>query len=126
HLIDNLGTLVILGLTIFTYCLLLLTISVPLFVAAVVIFGLLSLVQQRIVARIGRYSHHLSTIGAELSKRIVESIQALRVLHTFHRQAEAAAAASEELRGILHTTRKIFVLIAFVGPLAETVMVTAV
>jgi ATP-binding cassette subfamily B protein/subfamily B ATP-binding cassette protein MsbA len=65
-----------------TYLLVLLTLSPWLLVAAVIMGGILALVQQQILPLLRNYSFLGTELGRELSGRITENIQGLRLLHT--------------------------------------------
>ena len=65
-----------------TYLIVLLSLSPWLLVAALVMGGLLSLVQQQLLPRIRQRSFAGTELGSDLSSRITENIQGLRLLHT--------------------------------------------
>lgn len=72
-------------LTIFmslTYLMVLLTLSPWLLIAALIMGGLLSLVQQQILPRIRKLSSAATELSRELSSRVTENIQGLRLLHS--------------------------------------------
>jgi len=77
---------VISGLTLtvlmaLTYLVVLLSLSPWLLVAALLMGGILTLVQQQLLPRLRRYSFIGTELGRELSSRITENIQGLRLLH---------------------------------------------
>lgn len=65
-----------------TYLIVLLSLSPWLLVAALVMGGLLSLVQQQLLPRIRQRSFAGTELGSDLSSLITENIQGLRLLHT--------------------------------------------
>ncbi|MCS5698493.1 ABC transporter ATP-binding protein/permease [Cyanobium sp. FGCU-52] len=65
-----------------TYLVVLLTLSPWLLVAALIMGGILALVQQQILPRLRSYSFLGTELNRELSSRITENIQGLRLLHT--------------------------------------------
>ncbi len=65
-----------------TYLLVLLSLSPWLLVAALVMGGLISLVQQQLLPRIRNRSYIGTELQQNLSSRITENIQGLRLLHT--------------------------------------------
>jgi ATP-binding cassette subfamily B protein/subfamily B ATP-binding cassette protein MsbA len=69
-------------LMMFTYLVVLLSLSPWLLVAALVMGGLLSLVQQQLLPRIRQRSFVGTELERNLSSRITENIQGLRLLHT--------------------------------------------
>ena len=79
NVISGLVMTVLMGVT---YLVVLLTLSPWLLVAAIMMGGILSLVQQQILPRLRRYSFLGTELGRELSTRITENIQGLRLLHT--------------------------------------------
>jgi ATP-binding cassette subfamily B protein/subfamily B ATP-binding cassette protein MsbA len=72
-----------------TYLVVLVTLSPWLLVAALVMGGILALVQQQILPRLRSYSFLGTELGRELSTRITENIQGLRLLHTSGQLDEA-------------------------------------
>jgi ATP-binding cassette subfamily B protein/subfamily B ATP-binding cassette protein MsbA len=79
NVISGLVLTVLMGVT---YLVVLLTLSPWLLVAAVIMGGILALVQQQILPKLRRYSFLGTELGQELSSRITENIQGLRLLHT--------------------------------------------
>ena len=77
--VSGLVLTVLMGLT---YLVVLLTLSPWLLVAAIVMGGILALVQQQILPKLRSYSFLGTELGRELSSRITENIQGLRLLHT--------------------------------------------
>ena len=65
-----------------TYLVVLLTLSPWLLVAAIIMGGILALVQQQILPLLRNYSFLGTELSRELSSRITENIQGLRLLHT--------------------------------------------
>ncbi|MDM7951650.1 MAG: ABC transporter ATP-binding protein [Cyanobium sp. CZS 25K] len=80
--INVISGLVLTVLMAVTYLGVLLTLSPWLLVAALIMGGILALVQQQILPRLRRYSFLGTELGRELSSRITENIQGLRLLHT--------------------------------------------
>jgi len=79
NVISGLVLTVLMGIT---YLVVLITLSPWLLVAAIVMGGILALVQQQILPRLRSYSFLGTELGRELSTRITENIQGLRLLHT--------------------------------------------
>jgi len=86
NVISGLVMTVLMGVT---YLVVLLTLSPWLLVAAIVMGGILALVQQQILPRLRSYSFLGTELGRELSSRITENIQGLRLLHTSGQLDEA-------------------------------------
>ena len=80
--INVVSGLVLTILMAITYLVVLLTLSPWLLVAALIMGGILALVQQQILPRLRSYSFLGTELGRELSSRITENIQGLRLLHT--------------------------------------------
>ena len=78
NVISSLTLTVLMGLT---YLVVLLSLSPWLLVAALLMGGILALVQQQLLPRLRRYSFIATELGRELSSRIAENIQGLRLLH---------------------------------------------
>lgn len=66
----------------FTYLVVLLTLSPWLLIAALIMGGILSLIQQQILPRIRKLSSEANDLSRELSSRVTENIQGLRLLHS--------------------------------------------
>lgn len=65
-----------------TYLVVLISLSPWLLVAAVAMGGVLALVQQQLLPRIRTHAVEATALGRELSSRMIENIQGLRLLHT--------------------------------------------
>ncbi len=78
NVISNLTLTVLMALT---YLVVLVSISPWLLVAALVMGGILTLVQRQLLPLLRRYSFISTELGRELSSRITENIQGLRLLH---------------------------------------------
>ena len=79
NVISGLVLTVLMGVT---YLVVLLTLSPWLLVAAIMMGGILALVQQQILPLLRNYSFLGTELSRELSSRITENIQGLRLLHT--------------------------------------------
>jgi subfamily B ATP-binding cassette protein MsbA len=79
NVISGLVLTVLMGIT---YLVVLLTLSPWLLVAALIMGGILALVQQQILPRLRSYSFLGTELGRDLSTRITENIQGLRLLHS--------------------------------------------
>ena len=80
--INNVSAIMLTLLMMITYLVVLLSLSPWLLVAALVMGGLLSLVQQQLLPRIRQRSFTGTELESNLSSRITENIQGLRLLHT--------------------------------------------
>ena len=86
NVVSGLVLTVLMGVT---YLVVLLTLSPWLLVAAIMMGGVLALVQQQILPRLRSYSFLGTELGRDLSTRITENIQGLRLLHTSGQLDEA-------------------------------------
>jgi subfamily B ATP-binding cassette protein MsbA len=86
NVISGLVLTVLMGIT---YLVVLITLSPWLLVAALIMGGILALVQQQILPRLRSYSFLATELNRELSSRITENIQGLRLLHTSGQLDEA-------------------------------------
>jgi ATP-binding cassette, subfamily B, bacterial MsbA len=71
------------------YTCILVTLSPPLALLAVVLAVVMILIQQRLLPRLRDAAHQLSSAQVELAKHMTENVQALRLLHTFGTQQRA-------------------------------------
>ncbi|WP_242067630.1 ABC transporter ATP-binding protein/permease [Leptolyngbya sp. FACHB-711] len=79
------GLVVSLSFTI-VYAVVLISLSPALALVAVLLALVVIVVQQRLLPRLRAVAHQLNSAQVELSKRMTENIQALRLLHTFGTQ----------------------------------------
>src|SRR5690606_34357623 len=70
-------------------------------------FGALGLSQKWIIANLSRQSQKLAKHSLEFSKHIVQTLNGLRVIHTFHRQNEMVKRLSCNLSATASTSRKL-------------------
>jgi ATP-binding cassette subfamily B protein/subfamily B ATP-binding cassette protein MsbA len=112
--------------TILCYAFLLLKISVTLTAAALLLFGLTTHLQRRLVRGIRDRSVQMSRAGAHVSQQLVETVSALRTIHSFNRQSRAVADIGTTIDEMAGHTRRIHRTIAVLRPLSETLSVAAV
>ena len=108
------------------YTFVMLRISPPLTAAAVVLFGIVSFAQKGLVTRIRNRAMQRSEVGARLNQQIVESLHALRTIHTYHRQAVAVREVESTVDRVVSLSRIINRTVAILGPLGETLTITTV
>ncbi len=87
--INNVSAITLTLLMMLTYLVVLLSLSPWLLVSALLMGGLLSLVQQQLLPRIRQRSFVGTELERDLSSRITENIQGLRLLHTSGQLDEA-------------------------------------
>lgn len=126
QLVSQFNRQIVNALTILAYLWLLMLLSVPLTLAAFILFGSIVIFQKNIVTKVRKSSRRLSLATAELSKQMVENIQALRVIHTFHRQSVAIKDIEEVIEDNVNFACQIKLLTASIVPLNEVVTITAV
>ena len=80
--INIVSTLVMNLLMLITYLVVLINLSPWLLGAAIVMAGILALVQQQLLPRVRARAVESTELGSELSSRMTENIQGLRLLHT--------------------------------------------
>jgi ATP-binding cassette, subfamily B, bacterial MsbA len=89
HHIQHLNSLIV-NLTFnIVYAAILISLSPVLALMTVVLSLIVVLVQKQLIPRLRSAAHRLNTAQVELSKQMTESIQALRLLHTFGTQKRA-------------------------------------
>lgn len=71
------------------YGALLFWLSWPMTLAVLAAYGLVSAILRRIIATVRRYADRYTRAAVELSERVTEFLQAVRVIHLFARQEEA-------------------------------------
>ena len=115
-------------LMVVAYSVTVLAISVPLSAVAVLLFIVLLFFQRWLLPRIRATSVKLSHAQVDVSKDMVENIQALRVVHTFGRQAqtiERVRSLQQEVLGFLQRQVR---LMSITSPLNNslTILVVAI
>ncbi|MEP0923560.1 ABC transporter ATP-binding protein [Leptolyngbya sp. ST-U4] len=93
------GLVVSLSFTI-VYAVVLINLSPVLALVAVLLALVVILVQQRLLPRLRAVAHQLNSAQVELSKRMTENIQALRLLHTFGTQQRSTDEVLHLLRDV--------------------------
>ncbi|MBI3508859.1 MAG: ABC transporter ATP-binding protein [Chlamydiia bacterium] len=96
-LMNALNGLVVSALMILIQLWMMVYLSVPLTLLVIVTFGSITLTQKVVIRRISKYSQHLQEHIVDFSKQTVQSLNGLRAIHTFCRQA----AVMERIRGTL-------------------------
>lgn len=103
-------------LLLFTYLAVLIRLSPWLLIAAVVMGGVSLLVQQYVLPRAGKLAKISTELGLELSSRMTENIQGLRLLHTSGYLDEAAAEVERQAINLAKNSRSQIRLGAINGP----------
>lgn len=103
-------------LMLLTYLLVLLSLSPWLLVAAVVMAGVLALVQQQLLPRLRARAVDATELGRELSSRMTENIQGLRLLHSSGQLDAADRDIAQRTRAVELNSRAQTLLNSINGP----------
>jgi len=107
-------------LMMITYLLVLISLSPWLLIAAVAMAGVLALVQQQLLPRLRSRAVESTALGRELSSRMTENIQGLRLLHTSGQLDEADQDVVNQTRAVERNSRAQTRLNAVNGPIIVT------
>jgi ATP-binding cassette subfamily B protein/subfamily B ATP-binding cassette protein MsbA len=88
-----------------TYLVVLISLSPWLLIAAILLGCISTLLQRSLLPRVGRRAQVSTTLGKELSSRMTENIQALRLLHTSGFLSEAAHEVEKQTYVLEHNSR---------------------
>jgi ATP-binding cassette subfamily B protein/subfamily B ATP-binding cassette protein MsbA len=110
------------ALNIIAYVVILSAISIPLFVAALFLFGAVVWMQKLVGRKIGWLSHTLALQQADLSRKVVEGIGGLRLVHAFHRRDLVKDQVSVLQNRFIQTMRQLNLRLAMLGPLSESLL----
>lgn len=114
--INNYNGILTTTLLLLTYLAVLIRLSPWLLVAAIVMGGISVLVQQYVLPRAGKLAKISTELGIELSSRMTENIQGLRLLHTSGYLDEAAAEVDRRAKMLEKNARGQIRLGAINGP----------
>jgi ATP-binding cassette subfamily B protein/subfamily B ATP-binding cassette protein MsbA len=109
-------------LTVLAYVVVLCGISLPLFIASLFLFGAVVWLQKVVSRKIGALSYLLGMQQADLSRKVVEGISALRLVHAFQRQDLIREQVTTLQEAFIQTLRKLNVRLAMLGPLSESLL----
>jgi subfamily B ATP-binding cassette protein MsbA len=115
--INGLSSLVSTILMLGTYFLVLISLSTWLLVAAMVMAGILTLVQQQLLPRIRARALTATELSRELSSRMTENIQGLRLLHSSGQLGQADEEVRRQARAVEINNRSQIRLLAVNGPI---------
>ncbi|MEO1132918.1 MAG: ABC transporter ATP-binding protein, partial [Cyanobacteria bacterium J06639_1] len=113
-------------LTIFAYIAVVVSISIPLSAVAILLAGGVAIVQSQLMPRIRRTSKRLTTKRVDVSKQLIESIQALRVIHTFARQRATLQHMRRILQKLVPLLERQTRLLSTLPPVSDIMSVTAI
>lgn len=118
--INVVSNLILNILMLITYLVVLLSLSPWLLVAAVAMAALLALVQQQLLPRVRARATTSTELGRELSSRMTENIQGLRLLHTSGQLDIADQAVDQKTKALELNTRAQTRLNSINGPVIVT------
>ncbi|MEB3199684.1 MAG: ABC transporter ATP-binding protein [Synechococcaceae cyanobacterium] len=124
--IQQIGQILVNLLLIFCYLVVLLALSPWLLLAALLMGGVISLVQNRLLPRIRKGSFEKADLNVQISTRVTEDIQGLRLLHTTGQCAEASHNLQSHVRHLEQVLRKQTTLLEMVGPISSFLPVAAI
>lgn len=110
------------GMTLIAYVVVLCAISVPLFIAALVMFGGVVWVQRKVGSKIGALSYQLAFQQGDLSRKVVEGVAGLRLVHAFQRQDLVKSQVAGLQDRFIQTLRSLNQKLAVLGPLSESLL----
>lgn len=103
--INNFNNLLMTLLLLITYLIVLVRLSPWLLVAAVALGGVATVVQKYLLPKVGRRAVLNTSLATELSSRMTENIQGLRLLHTSGFLDEAASGVERQTHALEHNAR---------------------
>lgn len=109
-------------LTTFAYIVVLCAISVPLFIAALFLFGAVVWMQKMVGRKIGTLSYTMGMQQADLSRKVVEGIGGLRLVHAFHRMSLVKEQVATLQARFIQTMQQLNLRLAVLGPLSESLL----
>ncbi len=109
--------------TIIAYVSILCFISIPLFSATILLFGIVILFQKFLSRKISKLSLSLQGLSARLSRRIVETITSLRLIHSYHAQHSAHRQVTELQDAFMANLLSLQKRMALITPIADSIMV---
>lgn len=109
--------------TIIAYVSILCFISMPLFSATILLFSLVIFVHRFLTKKIKALSLSLQEISTRLTRRIVETITALRLIHSYHAQHSAHRQVTELQDAFMANLLSLQKRMAIISPVADSIMV---
>ncbi len=124
--IEQSGQLLMNGLLLLTYLVVLVRLSLWLLLAALLMAGLIALVQRQLLPRLRRQGEVVTQAQVAISERITEDFQGLRLLHSSGQRHLADRALVDHLRDLESALRYRSRVIEVVNPLASFLPVLAI
>lgn len=117
--IVQLSKLLINNCLLLAYVAVMMTISVWLLFAAVMMAGLLYFLQKHLLPRIRITATANETCKVEFSKQVIENVQGLRFLHTYAQQQTASKKVEQKLQRWLPELKQRAKLMGMLGPISQ-------
>jgi ATP-binding cassette subfamily B protein/subfamily B ATP-binding cassette protein MsbA len=124
--IEQTGQLLMNGLLLFTYLVVLVKLSIWLLLAALMMAGVIALVQRQLLPRLRRQGEMVVQTQLAISERITEDFQGLRLLHSSGQSRLAAHSLVDRLGDLEKALRYRSLVIEIVAPLATFLPVLAI
>src|SRR3990167_1195076 len=125
-LMDPLNRFLVAGFAIIASVGVMLFLSVPLTLFALVLFGLLAFSQKFIISNVSKVSRHLSDHLVEFSMHMIQNLHGMRVIHTFARQENVLQRVLSTLNKIASSTKKLNLWSQSIPPLNEVMGIALV
>jgi subfamily B ATP-binding cassette protein MsbA len=109
-------------LVVVAYVFVLCTISPVLFLSSLILFGAVIYIQKLVGRRIGLLSYQLGLQQGDLSRKMVESIGALRLVHAFNQHKMIREQVGRLQDDFIKTMRDLNQRLAILGPAAESLL----
>ena len=109
-------------LTVLAYVVVLCSISLTLFMAALILFGTVLLLQKIVGKKIGFLSQQLGVQQGDLSRKLVEGIGALRLVHAFQRQDYFLRQVETIQIRFIETMHRLNGRVAILGPMSDSLL----
>ncbi len=117
--IDPLNRISVTGLTILASLVVACFISVKLTLFACITFGLFAILQKKMILKVSGQSKILAGHAANFSQEAEQSLQGLRLIHTFHRQSYVANQITDILEKISSSMRTLHTWYSVIPPISE-------
>lgn len=123
--IDLVNQILVGGLMLVMYLLILLRLSPWLMLVALVLGGLIALIQKQMLPAIRRSAWRVTDSTLQVSQRIIEEIQGLRLLHTSGQLEQATQNMQAPLQAVEKNLRRRSLLMQVIEPLSRLMPVLA-
>ena len=111
---------------VISYVFVLVSISPVLSVVAILMAAGIVLVQRIIIPAITRKSKEITQAGVGIDKYLLESLQALRLIHTFGRQRQRIAQLHQMMKEVIHLRKKQQIFLQITQPLSQFLNIATV